>query len=678
MFPTATSVTSGVVRFRIATANFIVSHGASIALSLFVIVGGVVLDDYGLTGDEWVQREIAKSAAHYILGNDYPPPNYHDRFYGVAFELPLLFVEQVLGLEDSRSILLSRHLLTHLFFLAGGFFCYLLVCRMFNSRLLALFALLLFLLHPRIYAHSFFNSKDLPFLSMFMIVLFFSHRAFRKDTVWAFLLCGAAIGILINIRVLGVMLFAAVLCMRALDLFFATEQEQRKHVLLTAGGFALSGGLVLYVTWPLLWPNPLRFFEALTVMSSHPHTSNVLFQGTDYHGTELPPHYIPTWISISTPPVALILGIVGIVWALCSGVTRSREVLRNTELRFALLLIACLILPILAVIALKANIYDDWRQLYFLYAPLCLLAVFGLHWLVSTLRRAHLWIGAYALVAFGLVLTVVEMVQIHPNQAVYFNSLVDRSTPEYLRSQYEFDYWRTTNLQALQFLLDTYPSIPLQINVHFGMARSTLLLPSEDRQRIHMASSPDAIKALQIFPQPYWRNTLPNGEFPGFHIKTVDNDGYSFSPVIYRLRVYNNTVITITTDAPTSMNEPDIDMYAEAYRSVVSKEPIISSDFDLYLDDRTLAYVKEPCGAKDTKAQFFLNVFPADPADVPERFRKFGFDILTFDFAQYGVRFDGKCLALRELPEYHISSITTGQWYPGQPHLWKIEIPFPE
>ena len=40
--------------------------------------------------------------------------------------------------------------------------------RLYGSHLLALCALALCLLHPRMYAHSFFHAKDAPFLSLFM------------------------------------------------------------------------------------------------------------------------------------------------------------------------------------------------------------------------------------------------------------------------------------------------------------------------------------------------------------------------------------------------------------------------------------------------------------------------------------------------------------------------------
>ncbi len=95
-----------------------------------------------------------------------------------------------------------RHLLTHLLFLAGG---------------LGAAALGLFLLHPRLYAHSFFNSKDLPFLNLFMLALLLTHWAFRRGTGPAFLLCGLGVGVLANVRPMGLLLGTAVLALRLCD-----------------------------------------------------------------------------------------------------------------------------------------------------------------------------------------------------------------------------------------------------------------------------------------------------------------------------------------------------------------------------------------------------------------------------------------------------------------------------
>ena len=197
-----------------------------------LVVGVAIMGDYGADWDAGTQRWLAFQNLWFMLSPEtHPLPEGHNRFYGVAFEIPLLLVEYALGSDHTRDIILSRFLLAHLLFLAGALCCSLLTYRLFNNRLLAFIAMLLFLLHPRIYALSFTNSKDLPFLSMFMICLYLTHKAFTKDTLGAFLILGVGVGILVNIRIMGIMLFPAILAMRALDLLPAP-----RHDLLRGGG----------------------------------------------------------------------------------------------------------------------------------------------------------------------------------------------------------------------------------------------------------------------------------------------------------------------------------------------------------------------------------------------------------------------------------------------------------
>ena len=218
---------------------------------LFAAAGIAVADDYGLARDELGQRRIAEQNAAYIMGDADALPKNHNRFYGIAFELPLLLAERALGLQDSRDIYLSRHLLTHLFFIAGGFICGLLAWRMFNNRWIALLAMLLFLLHPRLYAYSFFNSKDLPFAVMFVIALYLTHRAFRRDTLGAFVLLGIVVGLAANLRPFALLFIPAVLAMRGLDWRYAGDAARRRRIVVIAGVFAATTLAAIWASHPL-------------------------------------------------------------------------------------------------------------------------------------------------------------------------------------------------------------------------------------------------------------------------------------------------------------------------------------------------------------------------------------------------------------------------------------------
>ena len=117
---------------------------------------------------------------------------------------------------------------------------------------------------------------------------------------------------------------------------------------------------------------------------------------------------------------------------------------------------------------------------------------------------------------------------------------------------------------------------------------------------------------------------------------------------------------------------------ADAYRAITDTQPLVRSNFNIYLTDNTLHYVRDTCRPNDIQARFFLHILPHDTNDLPQHRQQYGFGNLDFDFYQHGVRFDGKCLASVPLPDYPIARINTGQWIRGEGKLWEGEFPFPK
>ncbi len=110
-------------------------------------------------------------------------------------------------------------------------------------------------------------------------------------------------------------------------------------------------------------------------------------------------------------------------------------------------------------------------------------------------------------------------------------------------------------------------------------------------------------------------------------------------------------------------------------------QPSIHADFDLYIIENRLVYVKEPCRPDDVDAKFFLHLAPVNESDLPKHRQQYGFDNLDFPFRRYGALFDGVCLAQVPLPEYGLTAIRTGQYIPtsdGSHRLWEGEIRFGE
>ncbi len=657
---------------------------AAVVLVAFAVAGIAVLDDHGVAHDEVVMRDFASYVIDVALGDADArrPPEGRVRYYGAAFEVPLVLVERALGLTDSRAIYLSRHLLTHLFFLAGGFFCWLLTYRLFGDRWLALFALLLFLLHPRLYAHSFFNSKDLAFAAMFMIALYLVQRAFRRGTVTAFAACGAGVGVLVNLRVMGLMLFPAVAALLALDAAQADGWPARRRLLAAAAAFAAVAAGTYYAVSPFLWGDPLAIVDAVTMLVDPQIRIPVLFQGEWMRYPWIPPHYLPTWMAITTPPAALLLCLVGAAAAVARAIARPNRAAGNTELRFTLLLLACLALSVTAVAARRSNIYNGWRIMYFLYAPACLLAVYGLRALLDAARRPNAarrpaagcrrgggWrrrsLGALA--AAALAAAAIAMVRLHPYQQAYFNFLVDRRTPEYLRTQYQLLYWGTEYREGFEHLLERYPDdSPLYVERdHFlsaNVRHSRLILPAAARRRIVIADD-EAGTAADFFIDAQLRRF--GGTEP------------PFGPVLHARRIYRNTVLTVTAVDLSRVDAAAADRYRETYRAALAAEPLFRSEFDLYLDGRTLIYVKESCRPQDTVQPFVLRAVPVDTGVLPAMHRRNGSEPLGFRFGNYGVRFDGRCLIRRILPDFPLREIRVGRWLRETGYLMEAAIELP-
>ena len=133
------------------------------------------------------------------------------------------------------------------------------------------------------------------------------------------------------------------------------------------------------------------------------------------------------------------------------------------------------------------------------------------------------------------------------------------------------------------------------------------------------------------------------------------------------------------------------------------REPAARALFDLHLEDDGLLYHRPRCSEADAAARFFLHLYPADPGDLPEARREYGFENHDFDFADHGLLLPAApegpeapeetedpeapeeseaagdagsaCVALAPLPGWEIARLRTGQWAGGEePPLWEAEI----
>ena len=110
-----------------------------------------------------------------------------------------------------------------------------------------------------------------------------------------------------------------------------------------------------------------------------------------------------------------------------------------------------------------------------------------------------------------------------------------------------------------------------------------------------------------------------------------------------------------------------------------SGEPLIHSEYDVYLNYNTLLYVKNACRRNDTRAIFFLALYPISESDLSAERRQHGFDNLDFHFRHNAIRQSGdQCIAIVQLPDYDIARIQTGQYIQRADgsfeHIWEDDV----
>ena len=456
----------------------------------FLCVGLFAYKDYGIPGDEIVSRNNGLIAYKYVFDGDKELVSYRDRYYGTAFELPLIIMEKFLGLEDPRDITLARHFATFLLFYTGVTFFYLLCARHFNSWKMGLLGAVFLVLSPRTFAHSFFNTKDAAFLSLYIISIYTLVRYLERKTLTGALFHAFSCALLVDVRIIGAVVPFLTVLFFAGDIFL-TEEKRKMEATATFIAFIWSFLLLVVFFWPVLWESPIRnFIDAVSKMKAYPWEGTVLYLGSYVKATELPWHYIPVWISVTTP-------VIYVLFFLAGGLVMTASLLKAPldfyrERKNDLIFMLTFILPLGAVIASRAVLYDGWRHMFFIYAPLLAIALSGIRVVYGVLGRVFRILVTVA-IALTLIWTLYFMVRWHPYQNVYFNMI--SGSMDTVRDNFEMDYWGLAQREALEYITTSDDSENIDVYVTLLPGRighiPAFLLPQKERKRLNFVDNPD-------------------------------------------------------------------------------------------------------------------------------------------------------------------------------------------
>ena len=172
-------------------------------------------------------------------------------------------------------------------------------------------------------------------------------------------------------------------------------------------------------------------------------------------------------------------------------------------------------------------------------------------------------------------------------------------------------------------------------------------------------------------------DTLSSGLPP---LADVDRSEWRPSPRTLRdLEIFEPFFEFVEANYLAVNSTPPYKFYALKHSDNEAKAPlqgqlIIRSTYDIYLDGRTLTYVRRQCDNDDAAKRFILHVFPVDNSVID------GNELHTMDFSFI----EGKdwyvgesCVVSRQLPDFAIAYIRTGQYdLTRSRHEWVSEYHF--
>jgi 4-amino-4-deoxy-L-arabinose transferase-like glycosyltransferase len=423
-------------------------------LAFGLICGAAILiaatfRDYGITWDEPQQNEYGKLVLRWYtsLFADASANGYVNLYYyGGLFDLLAACANLVSPLGEYE----TRHLLNAMVGLFGIAGCWRLARTLAGPRAGFLAALLL-LLTPSWYGHMFNNPKDVPFAAFFVWSLALMSEAVKacpgsRDQRRLALGLGVFAGMTLAVRVGGAVLFVYLFALvgwkllmlglrsRSFHIVLAAFARELRHVLIPACVVAYA---VMLAFWPYAQVAPVAHpIEALRWLADVPDPIPVEFEGRLLVSTALPPAYLPIMLAIKLPELVLVL----LVGAGALALWRLRQASRIESLDGILLALAILFPPLFIILNGSAE-FDGIRHVLFLLPPICCAAAIALDGMMSRIERMPTLLRAgIATAAAGYAtLHVAYLVQLHPDESIYYNRLAGGTTGA--AGRFDLDYW---------------------------------------------------------------------------------------------------------------------------------------------------------------------------------------------------------------------------------------------
>ena len=454
-------------------------HQLLILISIiYLLVGFFTYKDYGIGIEEHFQRSSGFHWLNFILEstnfdslkiivknkileiNDFTPdlPSLDiANYYGILFDVPTAFFESLFNIKNPQSYFYFRHLVSFIIFFLSGIFFYKILLNRFSNIIISFFGTTMYSLSPKIFGNSFFDNKDLFFLSILTITFFFYLKYEKKKTIINLFFFALFSALATSSRIFGLMVPITFFIL----LFFESITSNNKlKILKKVIIFLIFFITILYAHWPYMWTlnisNIFSFFSPFKVYGNF----IVFFDGNFYGSNHLPLKYIPKWIFISTPLYILLLFFIGYIKYFKRIIFRfsnikinslNNDLWKGKNEKYDLIFFLSLFQVIAVYLSFDLNLVKGWTHFLFLNLFLIYFASLGIYQIKIFLNKyknkSKILYIIFLIFTFEI---IYKLIIYHPYQSLYFNNLVNDKS----KSLYEIDYQSLSRSEAIRDILN--------------------------------------------------------------------------------------------------------------------------------------------------------------------------------------------------------------------------------
>ena len=447
----------------------IINYSIFLFFVFYFLVGVNIYRDYGISVDEpfhrssgfywylWIIEKFSFSSENLqYLKNSFNKMEFSQDFvngtyleYGVIFDLFAVFIEDKFNIQNSQDVFYIKHFLNFLIFYISSVAFFYLIKKRFKNNFLALVGIIFYVTSPRIFAESFYNCKDIVFMSLVVLSIYFGLKILKKCKLKNIILFTFFSALATGVRSMGIFPVFLVLGFFIFDIIekkiFSLKQLKIISTILISYVF------FTYLIWPYLWDDPINHFvTAFNSFKNYSWGGSVLYLGEYIKGSNLPWHYSFVWIGISTPIIYILLFTIGSYKVFYNFLTNLDGLWKNLDEKLDLFVLAFFFGPLIAVIIFSSTLYNGWRQLYFIYPALIYLSIFGLNYLLNLNMSRIFKFSIFIITFLSICINVFTLIKLHPFQNIYFNLLVEKKA----NNLFEIDYWGLGNAHSINKILN--------------------------------------------------------------------------------------------------------------------------------------------------------------------------------------------------------------------------------